>query len=193
MTKPAFYAVNGITLYRLLAAPFLVYLIYTKQVDIFKWFVGVSFFTDVIDGLLARKYKVISVMGARLDSIADDLTVLASFIGVYVFFPGFVNAHVIELAAMLALYIVQLIISLVKYRKTTSFHTYSAKIAAVFQGVFLITAFFLPQPHIVLYYLAIVSTFITLAEETIMAILLPRWQADVRGIYQVLKNREKYL
>ena len=81
--KQAWYVINGITLYRIIAAPFLLVLIFTGQYDIFKWLLGLSFFTDLIDGFLARKYKVASVLGTRLDSIGDDLTVL---VGVIAFF-----------------------------------------------------------------------------------------------------------
>ena len=73
-----YYWINGITMYRLLAVPFLIYLVVANKPEIFKWFMGFSFFTDMIDGYLARKFKVTSVFGARLDSIADDLTIVAA-------------------------------------------------------------------------------------------------------------------
>lgn len=55
MKKTCYYIINGITLYRLLAAPVLVLLILTHQVNVFKWLLAVSFFTDLIDGWLARR------------------------------------------------------------------------------------------------------------------------------------------
>ena len=59
MKKQSYYIINGITLYRVIAAPFLLYLVVTRQEDIFKWLLAFSFFTDAIDGFLARKYKVV--------------------------------------------------------------------------------------------------------------------------------------
>ncbi|MFZ1306482.1 MAG: CDP-alcohol phosphatidyltransferase family protein, partial [Ferruginibacter sp.] len=56
--KRAWYIINGITVYRIIAAPFLLILLFTGKVDIFKWLLALSFFTDLIDGFLARKFKV---------------------------------------------------------------------------------------------------------------------------------------
>src|SRR5678816_3438655 len=93
--KQAWYVINGITLYRIIAAPFLLVLIFTGQYDIFKWLLGLSFFTDLIDGYLARKFKVTSVLGTRLDSIGDDLTVLVGLIALFVLKLEFIKRHVI--------------------------------------------------------------------------------------------------
>ncbi len=84
MARASYYLINGITSYRVLAAPVLVWLIFTGEEDWFKWLLGISFFTDLIDGYLARRFHVESVWGSRLDSVGDDLTVLAGFIGMYV-------------------------------------------------------------------------------------------------------------
>src|SRR5687767_4320299 len=91
MQKKSYYIINGITLYRLIAAPFLLFLILTRQSDLFKWLLAFSFFTDAIDGYLARKYKVVSVMGAKLDSLGDDLTVIVGVIGLFVLKPDFIK------------------------------------------------------------------------------------------------------
>src|SRR5687768_5959052 len=89
----SYYAINSITLYRLVATLFLLYLIFDRQYDLFKWFLAISFFTDSIDGFLARKFKVASMLGAKLDSIADDLTVLVGVMGLYIFKPDFFKEH----------------------------------------------------------------------------------------------------
>lgn len=182
--------VNGITLYRLIAAPALLVLILTRQADVFKWLLVLSFFTDAIDGYLARKYKVVSVMGAKLDSIADDMTVVASLIGIFVLKPAFIKQEYLSLILLLALFVIQVTMALLRYRKTTSFHTYLAKLAAVCQAAFLILAFFLPDPPRILFYLAVVVTALDLIEESIMIWLLPEWEADVKGIYWILRRRK---
>jgi CDP-diacylglycerol--glycerol-3-phosphate 3-phosphatidyltransferase len=191
MAKQSYYLVNGITLYRLIAAPVLIWLILTKQHDVFKWLLAVSFFTDAIDGYLARKYKVVSVLGAKLDSIADDLTVVAGIIGLFVFEFAFIKEVYIWLIALFALFVIHVTLALVRYGKPTSFHTYLAKIAAVCQGVFLILAFFVPTPLYPLFYIAVVITALDLLEEIVMILLLPHWEADIKGIYPLLKRRRK--
>ena len=148
----------------------------------------ISFFTDAIDGYLARRFGVTSIMGSRIDSVADDLTVLMAVIGLVVWEQGFVVQEFTFIILLFAVYLVQLISALVKYGRITSFHTYLAKLAAVLQAVFLILVFFLPEWPLTLFYVTVVVTVVELVEEIILVWLLPKWEADVKGLYWVLKK-----
>jgi phosphatidylglycerophosphate synthase len=192
MHKRSYYMINAITGYRLIAAPILVVLIIYRQVDIFKWLLAFSFFTDSIDGFLARHYKVTSAFGAKLDSIADDLTVVAGLAGLAILKTDFVLEHLYLFIIVFTLFILQNILAFRKYGKATSFHTYFAKIAAVFQGVFLILSFFTLQPLYVLFYAAIGITIIELIEETILVMVLPKWEVNVKGLYWALKKHGRH-
>ena len=187
--KQAWYIINGITLYRVIAAPFLLVLLFRGQYDIFKWLLGVSFFTDLIDGYLARKYKVTSILGTRLDSIGDDLTVLVALIALFVLKLAFIKQQIIIFIILLALFLVQTTYALIRYGKLTSFHTYLAKTAALLQGIFLLFTFFTNEPNLILFYVAAIVTMLELTEETILVGLLPHWEANVKGIHQVLKKK----
>lgn len=105
--KPAYYTINGITIYRIVAAPFLLVLLFINEIEIFKWLLAVSFFTDLIDGYLARKYKVTSLLGARLDSIGDDLTVLVATIALIVTKPEFVRKEITIFIVLLVLFLIR--------------------------------------------------------------------------------------
>ncbi len=174
----------------MLAAPVLVLLIITGNVALFKWLLPLSFFTDAIDGYLARKYRVTSIMGSRVDSVADDLTIVAAIVGVLVLKQDFVRQQWLIIGIMLVLYITQLISALVRYRKISSFHTYTAKIAAVLQGFFLILIFLLPQVPLWLFYFAAFATILDLVEEIILVYMLPGWRNDVKGIYWAMMKKE---
>lgn len=181
--------VNSITLYRLIASFALLYFIIENDLTVFKWLLAVSFFTDAIDGFLARKFKVTSILGSKFDSIADDLTILMAVIGVFEFKPGFISHEKFLVFTLLGLYLVQTAIALVKYKKITSFHTYMAKFAAIAQGVFLILLFFLPDWPIGLFRIAAILTMLDLLEEIILVFMLSGWQANVKGIFWVIKNK----
>lgn len=191
MNKYSYYFVNGITFYRMMVVPLLVFLIFTEQIDIFKWLFGFSFFTDVLDGWLARKYKVTSRLGATIDSIADDLTIVAGIIGVIVLKPEFLKQQMLFIILLLALFLVQLCLAFIRYGKISSFHTYMAKTAALLQGSFLILLFFIRQPVYVLFYIAFSVTVIDLIEEIILVLLLPEWETNVKGLYWVLKKKKR--
>jgi cardiolipin synthase len=191
MVRRSFYIVNGITLYRLIAAPVMIVLIFTGNIEIFKWLLPVSFFTDMVDGYLARKFKVISIIGTKLDSIADDLTIVAAIVGLFVLEPQFIREEIIWIGVLLVLFLFQTILALIKYRKLSGFHTYSAKVSALLQGCFLILIFLLREPVYPLFYLAAILTSIDLIEEVILIFLLPKWEADVKGVYWVLKRKQR--
>jgi len=191
MSKRIYYIVNGITFYRTITAPILIVLIIYKQMDWFRWLLALSFFTDAIDGFLARKFKVTSIAGAKLDSIGDDLTVIAGTIGMIAFKPTFIKQEIFLLILLLPFFALQTVFAFIKYGKMTGFHTYAAKTAAILQGVFLILLFFLPNPLYELFYAATFVTAFELVEEIIITLWLPKWRTNVKGVYWILKAEKK--
>ena len=193
MNKRIYYIVNAITIYRIVAAPLLIVLIIYKQIDWFKWLLALSFFTDAIDGFLARKFKVASIAGAKLDSIGDDLTVIAGTVGMMVFKSAFLKEEIFLIIFLWSLFALQTVLALIKFGKMTSFHTYAAKAAAILQGVFFILLFFLPNPVFELFYVTIFVTAFELIEELIIILWLSKWRTNVKGLYWILKSRKKVI
>lgn len=181
--------INAITIYRIVTFPLLLFLIFTDRFDLFKWFLLASFFTDAIDGFLARKYQAASVLGAKLDSIGDDLTVLAAVIGLFAAHFHFIEEQWLLFIVLFGLFLIQLILSLKKYKKMSSFHTYLAKIAAVVTAVFLLSVFFFEQIIYPLFYAAFVITALELIEETVIVFFLRSWKTNVKGLYWVIKGK----
>ncbi|HET9055383.1 MAG TPA: CDP-alcohol phosphatidyltransferase family protein [Chitinophagaceae bacterium] len=189
--KPAYYAVNGITLFRVIAAPFLLVLLLTDNYNCFKWLLGINFFTDLIDGYLARRYKVTSIAGAKLDSIGDDLTIVAAIVGLFVTKPAFIKQHLTLIVIAFSLFLIQTGYALIRYGKITSFHTYLAKTAAILQGVFFLVFFFIDSSITILFYAAVSVTMLELVEEIILVSILPKWEANIKGLPWVIKNKKK--
>ena len=186
----AFYMINGITLYRIITAPLLVVLLFKGEHELFKWLLGVSFFTDLFDGVLARTFKVTSILGARLDSIGDDLTVLVAMLGLGFLKPQFFIEEWAFLVPLGLLFVLQTGFALYRYGKITSFHTYLAKLAALAQGIFLLAFFFFETINYPLFYGAAFITMAELMEEIIIVWLLPQWKSNVRGLWWVLQKKQ---
>jgi cardiolipin synthase (CMP-forming) len=71
---------NLLTAARLLAAPYILYLLWTGGYrTALVWF-SIASFTDVLDGLLARRLRVTSKIGALLDPVADKALLSGSFL-----------------------------------------------------------------------------------------------------------------
>lgn len=191
MDRRSFYIINSLTIYRLGAAFILLALILMGEEQVFKWLLPISFFTDAIDGTLARRFHVESRWGSMIDSIADDLTILMAVIAAFRFKPEFIENQILPILILVGLYLVQTGLAVARYGKITSFHTYAAKIAAVFQGLFLVLLFILPEPPIVLFYFLFITTVIDLVEEIILVIVLPDWQRNVKGLYWALKKKQE--
>jgi len=186
----SFYIINGITLYRLVSAPLILLLAIRGEFTWFKWLIAISFFTDAIDGPLSRKYKVTSVFGSRLDSVADDATILVSTLGLWIFFPEFFRENWMIIAGLFILFGIQTVAALIAYKKVTSFHTYLAKTAAVAQAMFFISIFFNFGPISFIFITSAVITALELIEEIILVIVLQKWEPNVKGLYWVLRSRK---
>lgn len=189
MSRHATYIVNSITIYRIATAPVLLFLLWRQEVVWFRWLLAASFFTDAIDGYIARKYKVTSMAGARLDSIGDDLTVLVAIVGMVVLKWEFVLRERVILLILCGLFVIQLVLALVRYGKQSAFHTVLAKIAAVLQGLFLLSVFFLPEPSHILFYLMAGVTGLDIVEEIVLVMLLREWRSDVKGLYWLRRQQ----
>ena len=108
--------------------------------DIFKWLLLLSFFTDFIDGYLARKFKVPVYWVQSWILIGDDLTVLVAMIGLWVKEPEFIQQHRLFFCRSFFVYCSDYLCFYPVW-KMTNFHTYLAKLAALAQGVFLLLFF----------------------------------------------------
>ena len=186
----SYYVINGITFYRLLSAPLLLFLAIRGNLEWFRLLLALSFFTDAIDGVLSRMFKVSSLFGTKLDSIADDATVLSATLCLWIFRPDFMAAHWVAFVVVFSLFILQNIVALWVYKRVTSFHTYLAKTAAVSQGLFFMMVFFDVGPVATGFYTAAVVTAVELIEEIILVFLLPEWKANVKGLFWVLRKPE---
>ena len=131
------------------------------------------------------------MLGARIDSIADDANVAMGALGIIVFQPGFIEQEWLLICLLLGLYLIQLLSAIIAYGRPTSFHTWSAKIAAVAQGTFLILFFFQETWPLNLFYLAATLTLINLLEEVLLVFMLPTWRSDVKGLWWILKQQNQ--
>lgn len=169
--------------------PLLLWLVFIEEKQLFTWFLMISFLTDMIDGRLARRLKIVSERGAKLDSLGDMLTLLVAIAGMFRFEWDFISGHALSLSLLVFIYLLEMGIALWRYRKLSSFHTYSSKMSFFIQGVFILTLFFFGY-YSWLFYIALAAGFLESAEEIILVFLLPEDRSDVRGIYWVLRERK---
>ncbi|MDZ7613454.1 MAG: CDP-alcohol phosphatidyltransferase family protein [Flavobacteriaceae bacterium] len=194
LTFKNFNIADWFSFYRIIAAPFLLILIWLDHRLLFTWFLLISYCTDMIDGYLARKFKISSIRGSQLDSVGDQLTFGVGLIGVWVFERDFVIENSFWILLGLSLYVLQMVIAFLKYGKTTSFHTYLAKLSAILQGAFIIWILFFgdaSDPVFWLFYIMIFFGVIETIEEIALIFLYDDWVAGVKGIYWAINDKRR--
>ena len=191
LTFKNFNIADWFSFYRIAAAPLLLILLWLHLHEVFTWFLLISYSTDMIDGILARKLKITSARGSQLDSIGDQITFIIGLLGLLIFEFAFMRNNYIIILLAFVPYIIQMILAFKKYGKTTSFHTYLAKLSAFTQGIFILLSLFF-QPYYGLFYFMIVLGFIETIEEIILITMYKDWISDVKGIYwAVIDKRRK--
>jgi len=176
--------------YRIFAAPFLLLIIWFGNRELFSWLLLLSYSTDMIDGILARKLKITSPRGSQLDSFGDQLTLFVGFIGLLFFENDFISANYQWILIPFVLYFFQMLIAFRKYGKATAFHTYLAKLSAVVQALFILWLLFF-GPLYWLFYSMIVIGIIETIEEILLIYLYPNWVAGVKGYFWARRDQRR--
>lgn len=179
---------NWISLIRIAAFPFLALLVFYEERTAFLFLLAFCLFTDVLDGFLARRLKIMTELGTRLDSWGDLLTYAAAFAGIVRFEADFISLYLPELSAVAGLYIAEILLAMARYGRISSFHTYLSKGAAVLQGIFILLLFSGYFPGW-LFYVTASAGILACLEEITLVLILREWQANVKGLYWVLKGR----
>jgi CDP-diacylglycerol--glycerol-3-phosphate 3-phosphatidyltransferase len=180
---------NGISLARLLATPILISTVVFRRPDLFKWLLLASLLSDILDGLIARIFKLRSRLGATIDSIADIFVTIIMISGVWVFHEPFVRAHALAISLAVGLFLLEIIVSFWRYGRISSYHTILNRISVYAQGIF-VMSLFLWGYQAWLFYPMIALAIAASLEEFLLLYLLPECRMDVRGLYWVLSNRE---
>jgi CDP-diacylglycerol--glycerol-3-phosphate 3-phosphatidyltransferase len=179
---------NGISIARLCATPVLLASVLLGRIELFKWLLLACLLSDILDGLIARSFHLTTELGASLDSVADAVTMLIGILGVLVFQRSFVSAHYPAVLLVAVFYIAELIASLIRYGKLSSFHTLLDRIAAYMAGIF-VMSLFLWGYRGWLFQMTVLVYLVSLSEEMALIYLHPEWRSDVGGIFRVLAKR----
>lgn len=179
---------NAITLARVLSVPVLIALGWQGHETAFKWVLVPALLTDIVDGLLARVLAAESRLGAFLDSLADTLLWFVSVFGIWVFHRGVLTEHAILCTVTVTLWAAEYGLSLLRYGRLSSFHTYLAKVAGYGLGIYIGVLFVFGHYEWLLYAACLASILANLEEFALLA-LLPQWRSDVGGVLRILRER----
>jgi CDP-diacylglycerol--glycerol-3-phosphate 3-phosphatidyltransferase len=188
MEKENIYNVpNFLSFYRLLTFPLIVWFIYTGEEKMFAIFLCVNLVTDILDGLIARSFNLQTKFGARLDSLADNGTFIAAFIGIFTFKIHDFAKSIWMLWTFIGFFVLGLLISFIKFRQFPTLHLYTTKIGGYVQGFFIFVLFAWSYNEY-LFYVAMIIGYISHIEEIIILMISNAMKTDAKGLYWVLKE-----
>lgn len=181
---------NLLSAYRIVALPFLIYSIYAGERTLFISLLSINLITDILDGLIARAFKLQTELGARLDSLADIGTYIMAFVGMIFLEPDFVGSYKIEFYLLLGMWLLPQLVSFVRFGRFPSFHLWSNKITGYIQGVFIFT-FFVFGFYAPYFYFMLVFSCLAYVEELLLVLLLPKLRSNLKSIFVVYAGHKQ--
>lgn len=173
---------NLLSFFRLLAAPVIAWALFAGQRDLFFILVCVNLVTDLLDGIIARAFRLQTEFGARLDSLGDLLTFLGAIAGFWVFERAFVSEHAVAFIALFACFLAPQLAGLVKFGRQPSFHLYSSKAQAYLQGIFVFT-YYVWGYHAGYFHFMIAFSCLAEMEVLAMVLLSDRLVSNVKSVF----------
>lgn len=156
-----------------------------------SWFIigyVIAVLSDIFDGIIARRLKVSTVQLRQADSWADICLYLSVAISAWLAYPQVIINFRLPLLSVIAIQLILFAISLIKFQKFPSFHTYTAKAWGLTLLVATVGLFGFSYANTL--WLPIIFCWINSLEEIAMTLILPIWQCDVLSIFHAVDLRK---
>jgi CDP-diacylglycerol--glycerol-3-phosphate 3-phosphatidyltransferase len=150
----------------------------------------ISLVSDVLDGNIARLFKLQTNFGAALDNLADICTYAMAILGLFVFKWTEIEPHSWILFLFLGIFILSYIVSFARFGKIPGLHLYSAVSAGYAQSIFFFVLFVFGFYPWMLY---VVATWgiIAYIEKIIILLKLDDINIGVKGLFWLLKKEKE--
>lgn len=178
---------NSLSLFRIIAAPFLLLTGWFGMPTLFFILFGLMLLSDALDGIIARMQDQSSELGARLDSYGDILTYLSTPLAAWWLWPDIIKEELYYIIAVIIIYILPAFFALAKFGKLASYHTWITKVSAVLMsaGVVVLLGF----ENALLFHIAIYFLVIEMVENIAITIILPKPKSNIHSIWHAWKER----
>jgi CDP-diacylglycerol--glycerol-3-phosphate 3-phosphatidyltransferase len=156
-----------------------------------NWFVIlliISLVSDVLDGNIARIFKLQTNFGAALDNLADIFTYAMALLGLFIFKWTEIEPHAWILYIFLGVFILSYIIALVRFRKIPGLHLYSVVSSGYAQSTFFFILFVFGF-YSWMFYLVVIWGIVAYTEKIFVLLKLDDIKIGVKGLYWVIKNK----
>jgi len=178
---------NLISLYRLLVFPVILFMALAGHETSFVVLLCISLVSDVLDGNIARYFKLQTNFGAALDNLADICTYAMAILGLFVFKWADIEPHVWFLYLFLSVFILSYFVSFFRFGKIPGLHLYSAVSAGYVQSIFFFVLFVFGF-YTWMFYIAVGWGLLAYIEKILVLIRLNDIKIGVKGLYWLMKR-----
>jgi phosphatidylglycerophosphate synthase len=147
--------------------------------------------SDIFDGVLARKFNVVTPDLRIWDSRCDLLFWICTIVGVHILWPKLWATTWLMVAVIGSLEVTARLISHVRFGREASTHHVLSKIFTLFLWALVSQAFLIGGTGI-LFWATFALGVISQLEAIAIMMVVPHWVFDVKGIGSALKMRSQY-
>jgi phosphatidylglycerophosphate synthase len=145
--------------------------------------------TDAFDGYLARRLGQESPMGARLDSLADNLLLLSAMAWIEVLHPEILHENTVVVATTFSVYLASMAVGLVKFHQLGNLHLYSSKVAGGGLYSFAVITLLIGGYEPLLLWLAAAAFIVSSAETLFAQLALSAVDENMGSIFLARRRR----
>lgn len=179
---------NILSFYRLVISPVILFFVLSGQENIYAIFICISLISDILDGNIARLFKLQTRFGAALDNLADMCTYVLAFIGIYIFKWGEIEPYAWAFYMFIGTLLASYVVAFIRFRKIPGLHLYSAVSSGYAQGIFIFVLFafgFYPW----LFYTVTFWGTLAYIEKIFVLLRLDDIRSGVKGIYWLIRTQ----
>jgi len=132
---------NAISFYRLAMFPVILTLALFGYEQLFVILISINLVSDILDGFIARTFKLVTRFGAALDNLADIGTYILALYGLFAFRWTDIQPHAWLLYLFLSVFVLSYLVAFIRLGKIPGLHLYSAVTAGYLQGAFFFVLF----------------------------------------------------
>jgi len=169
--------------------PVLVFVSWKGYPNIFLGLLIFAFFTDFLDGFIARTFDLQTKLGAKLDSLADFAVYTVIPVCAWFLWPDVIRQEMIFVAAVVSAILFPVLIGIIKFGSYPSYHTWLTKLAVGAMAISSILLF-LGGPSWCFRWAAILCVCAAL-EEIIITFILKEPHSNVRSLWHVIKKASR--
>jgi phosphatidylglycerophosphate synthase len=151
--------------------------------------IAIGFVSDIYDGVIARRFGVVTEGLRRLDSAADTVFYLAAMFCAWRLHEATIVANRWLVVGVVGTLIVNHVVEFLKFRRESSYHTWLSKTWAIVLFVALVFLFAANDDSMIAW--ALGFGILSHAENLAITFALPAWRHDVPSVFHALAIRRK--